>query len=92
MRGEGGGPSGTGAWRMEGRGDGGGCFTAAVSLLLRAGILMRSAPYWRTCSAILIEQMICQFVMFIFRGVLASMPCAAQPPQNTVQMLAELFL
>lgn len=30
----------------------------------------------RTCSAVLIEQMICQFVMFIFRE--ASTPCSAQ--------------
>ena len=55
MRGEGGGPSGTGTWRMEGGGDGGGCFTAAVSLLLRAGILMRSVnECWqrRGCAAV----------------------------------------
>ncbi|CAB1420858.1 unnamed protein product [Pleuronectes platessa] len=51
----------------------------------RAGTraLRCEAPHRHTCSAILIEQMICQFVMFIFRGVLASMPCSAQPPQNT---------
>lgn len=54
-------------------------------------IPVAQASYQHTCSATLIEQMICQFVMFIFRGVLASMPCSAQPPQNTVQMLAELF-
>lgn len=44
MRGEGGGwPSGTGAWRMEGgRRRRWSCFAAAVSLLLRVGILMRS--------------------------------------------------
>lgn len=48
MRGKRGGPSGTGTRRMEGGGaggeggDGGSAFTAAVSLLLRVGILMRS--------------------------------------------------
>lgn len=44
MRCEGGGPSGTGTWRMRGSGVcvWGGCFTATVSPLLRAGILMRS--------------------------------------------------
>lgn len=54
MRG-GGGPSGTGTRRMEGGGDGGGCFTAAVSLLLRVGILMRSVnECWqrRGCAAV----------------------------------------
>lgn len=35
----------------------------------------------RTCSVVLIEQMICQFVMFIFkRGAPVSTPCSAQPP------------
>lgn len=57
MRREEGGPSGTGTWRMErgGGGDGGGCFTAAVSLLLRVGILMRSVnECWqrRGCGAV----------------------------------------
>lgn len=45
-----------------------------------------------TCSAVLIEQMICQFVMFIFGAFPRRLAHSPQPPRNTLQMLAAFFM
>lgn len=45
-----------------------------------------------TCSAVLIEQMICQFVMFIFSAFPRRLAHSPQPPRNTLQMLAAFFM